>query len=127
MGIAKSCAFAIIVLASFSKLAVGQMVTVDGNHLLTYCEANVSRDRVDDWDRRSGYCLGYLRAIANIMMSGIAVDREKACISPNADMNQIVDVFHLYMKNHPERRHLPAQNLVAEALASAFSCRLIIQ
>ena len=58
---------------------------------------------------KGGTCLGYLTSIANIQTSGAAVGGRKACIPPNADMNQIVDVFRGYRRDHPERRHLPAQ------------------
>src|SRR5437899_12181946 len=64
---------------------------------------------------KGGTCLGYLTSIANIQTSGAAVGGRKACIPPNADMNQMVDVFRGYRRDHPERRHLPAANLVAEA------------
>ena len=39
---------------------------------------------------KGGTCLGYLTSIANIQTSGAAVGGRKACIPPNADMNQIV-------------------------------------
>jgi hypothetical protein len=38
-------------------------------------------------------------------------------------MNQIVDVFRSYVRGRPEKRHLLAVNLAAEAFATAFPCR----
>jgi hypothetical protein len=65
----------------------------------------------------------YLLSIVNIQTSGAAVGGKKACIPPNADMKQIVDVFRNYVRDHPEKRHLLAANLAAEAFALAFPCR----
>jgi hypothetical protein len=72
---------------------------------------------------KGGSCMGYLISIVNIQTSGAAVGGKRACIPPNADMNQIVDVFRGYVRDHPEKRHLLAANLAAEAFALAFPCR----
>jgi hypothetical protein len=48
------------------------------------------------------------------------VGGRKACIPANADMNQIVDVFRGYLKEHPEKRHLISANLAGEAFSQAF-------
>jgi hypothetical protein len=123
MRIARSCIFAIIVLASFSRPTAAETASVDGNLLVSWCDANINRERVGDWAMKGGSCLGYLTAIVNIQMSGGAVSGKKACIPPNADMNQIVDVFRSYVRGRPEKRHLLAANLAAEAFAFAFPCR----
>ncbi len=47
----------------------------------------------------------------------------KACIPQNADISQMVDLFKNYVRDHPDRRHLLAANLAAEAFALAFPCR----
>lgn len=103
------------VLASFSP-AAGQLVTVDGSHLMKYCDALDGRKQIDDRANKSGYCLGYLRAIANL--------QKVACIGPSADMDQIAAVFNRYMRNHTERWHLPAHSLAEEAFAQAYGCQL---
>ena len=123
MRIAKLCIFAIIVLVGLFRLAAAQMVSVDGNQLLSWCDTNINHERVGDWAMKGGTCLGYLTSIVNIQMSGAAVGGRRSCIPPNADMNQIVDVFRGYVRDHPEKRHLPAANLAAEAFALAFPCR----
>jgi len=123
LGIPGLCTFAIIVLASLTGPAAGQLVTVDGNHLMNYCDAVSSRDRVEDWAIKSGYCLGYLRAIANLQMSGVAVGGKEACFRSGTDMNEILAVFKRYMKDHPESWHHPAQNLVTEAFALGYNCQ----
>jgi Rap1a immunity proteins len=120
MYVFKICIFAIILLLSLCRLAEAQMVSVDGNQLLSWCDTNINRERVGDWAMKGGTCLGYLTSIVNIQMSGAALAGRRACIPPNADMNQIVDVFRGYVRDHPERL---AANLAAEAFASAFPCR----
>lgn len=99
------------------------MASVDGNMLLGWCNTNIHRERTGDWALKGGGCFGYLTSIANLQMSGAAVGGRKACIPPGIDMNQIVDVFRSYLRDHPERRHLLAANLAAEAFASGFPCR----
>ncbi len=108
------CSLAMFVLASFNP-AAGQLVTVDGSHLMKYCGALDVRKQVEDRANKSGYCLGYLRAIANM--------QKVACIGPSADMDQIAAVFIRYMRNYPERWHLPAHSLAEEAFAQAYSCQ----
>ena len=98
-------------------------MSVDGNLLLSWCNTNINRERTGDWAMKGGTCLGYLTSIVNIQMSGVALGGRKACIPPNADMNQIVDVLRAYMRDHPERRHLLAANVAAEAFGTAFPCR----
>lgn len=112
-----------ILLACFSRPAPAQMLSVDGNLLLSWCNTNISREVVGDWAVKGGTCLGYLWSIVNIQMSGATVAGRRACVPPNADMNQIVDVFRSYMRDHPEKRHLLATNLAAEAISGAFPCR----
>jgi hypothetical protein len=46
----------------------------------------------------------------------------RACMPEHADAGQITDVAVRFLASHPERRHLPAVTLVAEALAEAFPC-----
>jgi hypothetical protein len=123
MRIPKLCIVAIIALASLSRLAAAQTASVDGNQLVSWCDTNINRERVGDWAMKGGSCLGYLLSIVNIQTSGAAVGGKRACIPPNADMNQIVDVFRGYVRGHPEKRHLLAANLAAEAFALAFPCR----
>ncbi|OKO67263.1 Rap1a/Tai family immunity protein [Bradyrhizobium sp. AS23.2] len=109
-------------LTNFSAPVEAQMVSVDGNTLLSLCNANIKQERTGDWAMKGGTCLGYLTSIANIQMSGVAIGGRRACIPANVDMNQVVDVFRSYLRDHPERRHLLAANLAAEAFGAAFPC-----
>jgi hypothetical protein len=95
----------------------------DGNIVSTWCSTNANRDRMSDVAMQAGSCLGYLWSIIDLQSSGSAINGKKACIPRNADMGQIVDLFKNYIRDHPEKRHLLAANLVAEAFALAFPCR----
>lgn len=115
--------FAIIALMSLPTFAEAQIVSVDGNLLLGWCDTNINRERTGDWAMKGGSCLGYLLSVLNLQMSGAQVGGRKACVPANANMNQIVNVFRAYMRDHPEKRHLLAASLAAEAFAMAFPCR----
>jgi hypothetical protein len=52
------CILAVIVLPSFTRLAAAQTVSVDGNLLVSWCDANINRERVGDWAMKGGSCLG---------------------------------------------------------------------
>jgi Rap1a immunity proteins len=123
MRFAHLCVFATIALMRLSSPTAAQTVSVDGNLLVSWCDANINRERVGDWAMKGGSCLGYLLSIVNIQTSGAAVGGKRACVPPNADMNQIVDVFRGYVRDHPQKRHLLAANLPAEAFSLAFPCR----
>lgn len=101
-----------IVMASFSGSAVAQVLTVDGNQLLSWCNTNINREAVGDFAIKGGGCLGYLTSIVNIQMSGAAVAGRRACVPPNADMNS-------------DRRHLQglyARSSGEEAPAGGKPC-----
>ncbi len=44
------------------------------------------------------------------------------CVPDAATFQQIVDVIKLYLVNRPERRHLPAWQLIGEAVDQAWPC-----
>jgi hypothetical protein len=119
----RALALSATIMASLSGSAVAQLMTVDGNQLLSWCDTNINREAAGDWAMKGGTCLGYLTSIVNIQMSGAAVAGRRACLPPNANMNQIVDIFRAYMRDHPEKRHLLAANLAAQAFYEAFPCR----
>jgi hypothetical protein len=115
--------FAMIGWLNFSGVSQAQIRNVDGNMLSSWCTANANRERLGDVAMQGGACVGYLSSIIDIQTSGSVVNGKKACVPLNADMNQIVDLFKNYVRDHPERRHLLAANLAAEAFALAFPCR----
>lgn len=103
--------------------ARAEIANAAGNDVYRWCTTNSNRDRVGDFAMQAGSCFGYLSSMIDILTSGNAVNGKKACIPRNADMGQIVDLFKNYVRDHPDRRHLLAANLAAEAFALAFPCR----
>jgi hypothetical protein len=103
--------------------ARAEIRNADGNIVSIWCSTNANRERIGDVAMQAGSCFGYLSSIIDIQSSGNAVNGKKACIPRNADMNQMVDLFKNYVRDHPERRQLLAANLAAEAFALAFPCR----
>lgn len=96
--------------------------TLNGNHLYADCTAANSKVATDQW-LMAGTCMGYLIAVMDALSLGNSINGFKACIPSNADMNQIVDVVKNFIRDHPEKRHLMATALVAEAFSGAFPCR----
>ena len=97
-------------------------VALNGNHLYTDCTATTTKVPTEQF-LLAGTCIGYITAITDALSSGNLVNGFKACIPINADMNQIVDVVKNFIRDNPEKRHLVAVGLVAEAFARAFPCR----
>jgi len=108
MRITQITLFAIIVWLHFPAVARAEIRNVDGNMLSTWCATNANRERPSDLAMQAGSCLGYLFSIIDIQTLGNGVNGKKACIPSNADMNQMVDLFKNYVRDHPERRHLLA-------------------
>jgi hypothetical protein len=123
MRIAQISIFAMIVSLHFLAAAQAEIRNADGNIVSTWCTTNANRERIGDFAMQAGSCFGYLSSIIDIQSSGNAVNGRKACIPRNADMNQMVDLFKNYVRDHPDQRHLLAANLAAEAFALAFPCR----
>jgi Rap1a immunity proteins len=98
-----------------------QIASINGNQLYTDCIAPNTEGPAFQ-GLRAGTCLGYVTAIMDVL-SVSPVNGFKACVPPNADMNQIVDVVKFFIRDHAEKRHLVAAGLVAEALATAFPCQ----
>lgn len=115
--------FVMIGWLNFSGISQAQIRNFDGNTLSNLCNTNANRETPTDLAMQAGACLGYLSSIIDIQTSGGQVNGRRACIPANADTNQIVDLFKNYVRDHPERRHLLAANLAAEAFALAFPCR----
>jgi Rap1a immunity proteins len=122
MRIAQISIFAMIVSLHFLAAAQAEIRNADGNIVSTWCTTNANRERIGDFAMQAGSCFGYLSSIIDIQSSGNAVNGKKACIPRNADMNQMVDLFKNYVRDHPDQRHLLAANLAAEAFALAFPC-----
>ncbi|MFN3919506.1 MAG: Rap1a/Tai family immunity protein [Methylohalobius sp.] len=44
------------------------------------------------------------------------------CVNPNVRLNQAAAVVKKYLADHPQSWHLPAHQLVIQALSRAFPC-----
>jgi hypothetical protein len=44
------------------------------------------------------------------------------CVNPNVRLNQAAAVVKKYLADHPQSWHLPAHQLVVQALSRAFPC-----
>jgi hypothetical protein len=98
------------------------IMPISGNQLYNYCTAAYAKSPSEQW-LASGTCFGYVTAVMDALSSGNPLNGFKACVPVNADMNQVVDVVKNFIHDHPEKRHLVAVGLVAEAFAAAFPCR----
>jgi hypothetical protein len=83
---------------------------VTGNQLIEWCAASNNFDQ--------GYCLGYLRGIAEArsVLGGF-------CPPPGVILKQLVDVVVHYLNDNPAQRDTDAIWLVTTALSTAWPCR----
>lgn len=69
------------------------------------------------------YCVGYVAAIADVLGTGKGtISGWRACIPPKTTQGQVATIAIQWLEKHPENRIFGANNLVAQALASAFPC-----
>src|SRR5262245_33122286 len=102
----------VIVLSAFLTAQTANCET--GNKLLSRCQ-----DR--DNHLQSGFCMGYVSAMAEFVSSGMWV--LKACAPRNVTYGQLVDIVIRDLQSRPEHRHEQAFGLVAAALLRAFPCK----
>jgi hypothetical protein len=79
---------------------------ITGNQLYEFCQGN------------RAYCTGYV--------AGVAAGSEKQgttfCLASGVRSDQLGDVVKLWLRDHPEKRHLAASFLVFQALKEKFPC-----
>jgi hypothetical protein len=81
----------------------------DGNQLSRDCNGqNAFSD---------GACAGYIIGAKDALET-----RGVFCLPPGIEQGQAIDVVKLYLHDHPEKRHLPADELVEIALKEKFPC-----
>lgn len=68
-------------------------------------------------DNDDGICFGYALGVADSLSRGSAL-----CYPPQIGASQVVDVAKRYLRDHPELRHVCADELFARALLDAFPC-----
>ena len=107
---------AALVAAAISVGATAQGSLIDGDSLLRSCQED---DSLAHW----GACLGYVRGVTDILLSGVQMNGVTACVPRNVETGQVTDVVKQFLASHPGQRHLPAEGLVGAALQEAFPCR----
>jgi hypothetical protein len=91
------------------------LVTVSGHKLSSACRP----DRAGSFE--DGICLGYVLAVADLVNNG-SIGGKEACASPGVLHVEMQSAAHEYFANHRELLNRLALELVAAALAEAFSC-----
>ena len=106
----------------------------DGNSLLAKCSLAV---RVFDGEKLSssdavegGFCLGYIWGNQDTdHMVQMLEEHEKitllkhACPPSKASTAQAARIVVKYLRDNPERLHMPASVLVTDAIRSSFPCK----
>jgi hypothetical protein len=91
----------------------------NGNKLTEACNANATENAAAAF--QEGLCFGYALGVLDTL-----VDQTKAFCVPQGPqgvkLQQVVDLVRLYLRTHPELRHLPAAALVVAALKEKFPC-----
>ena len=67
---------------------------------------------------KQSYCLGYVAGVSDVL-----VGMHIVCIGEHASVRQIADVVVQYLREHPGRRNMDADDLTATALALAYPCK----
>jgi hypothetical protein len=123
----------LVIGASVSTL--GQKTILDGNSLATQCESqeklNAGQGLSDQEFAKGTFCVGYIRGVLDTMVTWKAIDKAKSkpgttphpCIPDTVPNSQAVKITLKFLKDHPERLHLPADVLVFQAMHQAFPCR----
>ena len=99
----------ILVLMMFSEYSY--VVFYTGNAL----EDKKTDDGKNNRQLEAGFYAGYVAGVAE-------VSRLTWC-EDSATVSQLVKVVSRYLTNAPEKLHLPADNLILEALKGAFPCK----
>ena len=103
----------VLVLAGEARAALRTSWT-DGNDLHKWCS--------DQASVHQAACIIYSTAIADVMVTG-PVSGWRACFpEAGTQRQQFGDIVSRWLERHPEKRHLSAEGLVAQALSEAFPC-----
>ncbi len=115
--------FAILAMLLTASVAQAQRVSkVDGNRLLTLCNARTAaplRPGLAAAPSTRMQCEAYVSGVADAIAQQQPM---AACIPKNVTTAQLVEVTLKDLRTHPENTQLPAGRLVLRALATAFPC-----
>jgi len=110
---------AFLVASVFSGLGIGGKAVaevIDGSKLFADCRDGDNpnaRDSTYKW----GTCFGYINGVAEAL-----VPAGLYCLPTGAKAGQVLDVAKLYIQDHPDKRYLPAPQLIVNALKEKFPC-----
>lgn len=96
-----------------------------GNTFIVTCKAAVQKIDNPDWEgtkqeaHDSGYCFGFVSAIAEHLNEDDGVDFSDKAIT----RDQLIRVVQKYMEDHPEELSKPASWLIRQAFIKAFPVR----
>jgi hypothetical protein len=99
----------------------------DGNKLFSACEGygtqgTLSPDEIRRFASCEAYVVGVADSLAMFKANLSTLGDVKYCPPEGADSHQLTSVAINYLRDHPEKRHLAAASLVANALAKGFPC-----
>ena len=83
----------------------------DGNELFEDCQKGRGGNFSD------GACAGYIVG-AHDAYEGVG----GFCVPAEANAGQIIDVVKIYLRDHPEKRHLSGSRLILQALKEKVPC-----
>jgi hypothetical protein len=90
--------------------------------LFNWCESwKPTTIPIDDKLWAAGSCRGYVSGVVDALLESTG----GACVpygQTGVTINQLVEVVKLYLKEHPEKRHLPASDLVIASMKDKFPC-----
>ena len=125
---------AVLIAAFVLAASIGAFAERDGNLLLHYCTATVSRadgghlneEMLRDDFKCLSYIAGFIDALDTISSVNKAAGKEDlralTICSPENKLEQFARVFVKYARAHPEDLHLLASDVLAFALHDAFPC-----
>lgn len=93
-----------------------------GNTFIVTCKAAIQKIDNPDWQgtkqeaHDSGYCMGFVSAVAEHMNEEDGVDLSDSAIT----RDQLIRVVQKYMDDHPQELSKPASWLIRQALITAF-------
>ena len=98
-------------LSCFTLAAPALAWFYDGNRLLDLCE----REGRGEATWSGGVCYGFI-------MGAYDAQARSSCIPSGVKTAQIFDIAKMFLRDHPEKRQMPAAGLVSAAIKEKFPC-----
>jgi Rap1a immunity proteins len=105
-------AVAVVTLVGNAEAATEATAAMNGHRLMQGCSSATSKKA--PW--KTIYCYGYVRGIADGFIS------TGACLPPQVNTQQLVEVALRYLRDHPEKRHLGSGGVLIPAWGEAWPC-----